>query len=1083
MIAPPRAHEDIPTVHPVRSDDEKLETIIINCKTQVKLKDSCMKNICFQMNRKAWLAIVMVLCLSLPALAQKITVTGTVVDATGEPLIGASVLEQGTAVGTATDIDGNYSISVSPKSSLVVSYVGYNTQTIPVNGRTTIDVTLAENTVVLNEVVAIGYGVVKKSDATGSVAMVKPDDIEAGMATSAQDLLVGASPGVVVTTNGGQPEGGATIRIRGGSSLNATNDPLIVLDGVPLSNEGVQGMSNPLAMISPDNIESMTILKDASATAIYGSRASNGVIIITTKKGQAGRPQVNFSANMYVNHARKKWDVLGADAYRDIIINYHGADSEAAAALGNANTKWQDQVLRTTVSHDYNLSIGGTVGFLPYRVSASYTKNNGIVKNSSMERVTVGFNLTPKFFNGKLSVSANAKGYYLKNRFVDAGGAVGAALAKNPTETIYTHSMPIKNSSFTYLYNGYSTDHFSNGAFNTNGILNPVAMVNDFDDVANVYRSNGNLQIDYALHFLPELHLNLNLGYDVSKSNEDKYQPENSPLAWNSYKGNGAGTHEHVYQLRRNTLLDFYMNYRKDFKAIKSNLDVMVGYSWQKFYAHGRNNGTVFTTPGFSVANISLNPDGTYNVPVDPATQDLIGTSYNPASSWANHLQLVSFFGRLNYTFDDTYLLTFTLRDDGTSRFSKENRWGLFPSLALGWKIINMPFMESARETMNDFKLRLGWGVTGQQDVGDSYFPYMATYAVTSNLGSLYPNMYTGTYVDANGNIISNTAYPNPYDPNIKWEETTTWNVGFDLGFLNNRITAALDWYLRNTKDLLCWVTVPAGSATSNQMWQNVGTLRNIGVEATINAKPIVTSDFTWNTGFNVAWNKNEITKLNNSDDPNAYITTGGISGGTGNTVQAHKVGYAANTFLLYEQVYDANGLPIEGCYVDQDGNGKIDDNDRVLKHSKDPKVTMSWNNTFNYKNWDFGFSLRASIGNYVYNDVLSTHVTLGNTYKNTTLSNLVVNDVYFTGNVTSNTYMSDYWLRNAGFVRCDNITIGYTWPDLLKNNLRLRLFGAVQNPFVITKYNGLDPEVSSGIDNGVYPRPVTYSIGLVATF
>lgn len=1041
-----------------------------------------MKNICFQMSRKAWLATIMVLCLSFPALAQKITVTGTVTDPSGEPLIGASVLAQGTTSGTATDIDGNYRIEVESNGVLTMSYVGYDTQNINVDGRTVINVTLKENSVVLNEVVAIGYGVVKKSDATGSVAMVKPDEIEAGLATSAQDLLVGASPGVVVTSGGGSPEGGATIRIRGGSSLNANNDPLIVLDGVPLTNEGVQGMANPLSMIAPDNIESMTILKDASATAIYGSRASNGVIIITTKKGQSGKPQVNFSANMHVNTARKTWEVLDANEFRDFIIKNYGEGSEATGLLGNSSTDWQDEVLRTTVSHDYSLSVGGTAGILPYRVSATYTKNNGILEGSSMERVTAGINLTPKFFNGKLSVNANVKGYYIRNEFSETG-AVGAAIGSDPTQPVYTDAYAIDggNSGYKDIYLGYNSTVNSNGTINTNGTVNPVSIINERSDRADVYRSNGNLQLDYALHFLPELHFNLNLGYDITRSEEDIVWFQNSPVTWKEQgTTDGAAMKQNKTQLRRNTLLDFYINYRNDFKDIESSVDAMVGYSWQKFYSHGTNgggdDGKQWLSPGFNAP--VQNPDGTYTLNVNPETIDRVGTYYKPVVYWKSHLQLISFFGRLNYTFKDTYLLTFTLRDDGTSRFSKDNRWGLFPSLALGWKAINMPFMEGVRDVMNDLKLRLGWGVTGQQDIGSNFFPYMATY-VQSQEGSYYPNMYTGQYVDANGKVVSYTYYPNAYDPDIKWEETTTWNVGLDMGFLNNRITASLDWYLRETEDLLSYVTVPAGSATSNQMNKNIGTLRNIGVEATIGAKPVVTKDFTWTTSYNVAWNKNEITKLNNSDD--SFITLGGISGPTGKTVQVHKKGYPAASYWLYEQVYDADGNPIEDCFVDQNGDGQINDQDLVIKHSKDPKVTMSWSNNFNYKNWDLGFTLRASIGNYVYNNVAAqrTNVANANVYG---LHNVLKSDFYFE-KASDNTYLSSHWLENAGFVRCDNITLGYTWKELLNNNLRLRLYGAVQNPFVITKYKGLDPEVFDGIDNNVYPRPVTFTLGLVATF
>ena len=1034
---------------------------------------SCMKNVCFNLSRRAWLVLVMVLCLTLPALAQKITVTGTVTDPEGEPLIGASVVSNG-GTGAATDIDGNFRLEVAPDAILTVSYVGYNTQEIAVEGRTHIDIVMSENSMVLGEVVAIGYGAVKKSDATGSVALVKPDEIEAGIATSAQDLLVGATPGVVVTSSGGSPEGGATIRIRGGSSLSASNDPLIVLDGVPLSNDGVQGMANPLAMISPDNIESMTILKDASATAIYGSRASNGVIIITTKKGRGGRPQVNFSANMYVNTARKTWDVLSANEFRDMITNYWGAESDAAKTLGNANTNWQKEVLRTTVSQDYNLSVGGTVGFLPYRVSGTYTNNEGILKGSQMQRATAGFNLTPTFFDGLLKIAANVKGYYIRNRFSNEG-AVGSAVAFNPTVPVMSN-IASGNSQFPYFYNGYTsvtTDQFN--SWNINGTVNPVAVVNDKDDVANVYRSNGNFSIDYGFHFLPDLHVNLNLGYDVSKSNEHIYVAQNSPTSWNENIKNGAGTHYQVRELRRNTLLDFYLNYKKDVESIQSNIDVMAGYGWQRFDAMGWNNGTEYTSYGF------YGPATTGGILTENTSTAAPGSRIAPEYRWnTGNLMLVSFYGRLNYTFTDTYLLTFTLRDDGTSRFSKNNRWGLFPSVALGWKINEMSFFEPLRDTMNEMKLRLGWGVTGQQEV-EGYFPYMPVYS-QSIQGSYYPNMYNGQYVNGS-TVIGNTLYPGAYNPNLKWEETTTWNVGLDMGFLNNRMSVALDWYLRESKDLLSFVTVAPGSATSNMMNQNIGTLRNLGLEATITARPIVSDDFNWSTGFNVAWNSNKITKLNNTDDPNSFVATGGISGGTSNNVQAHKVGYPAYTYLLYEQVYDQDGMPIEGCYVDQNGDGTIDDNDRVFRHSKDPKVTLSWNNTFNYKNWDFGFQLRASIGNYVYNDVASTHSTLSDTYNTSGVANLLKTDFYFKGGQTSNTYLSDYWLSNAGFVRCDNITLGYTWQDLMNNNLRLRLFGAVQNPFVITKYKGLDPEVFSGIDNNIYPRPITFTLGLVATF
>ncbi len=1021
-----------------------------------------MKNICFQMTRKAWLAIAMVLCLSFPALAQKITVQGTVVDPAGEPLIGASVLAQGSSVGTATDFDGNFQIDVNPDASLIVSYVGYNTQTVAVNGRTSIKIVLEENTVVLDEVVAIGYGVVKKEDATGSVSMVKPDEIEAGLATSAQDLLVGASPGVVVTSNGGNPTGGATIRIRGGSSLNANNNPLVVIDGVPMTDMSYSG-TDAMTMVAPDNIESMTILKDASATAIYGSRASNGVIIITTKKGKSGKPQINFSANFHVNTARNTLDLMDGDQYRAAIEKYVGTP-EAMAKLGTANTDWQKEVLRTSFSHDYNLSIGGTVGFLPYRVSASYTDNQGILKTSSMQRTTAGITLTPKFFNGKLSITANVKGAYITTRNANTG-AVGAATSFNPTLPVYSGQE---------IFNGYTNLVQGNGAPETNASQNPLQMLEDEKATSEILRSNGNIQFDYALHFFPDLHLNLNLGYDVAKSTSETTIAQNSIQAWRSNYSDGAGTFYDGYQLNRNTMLNFYANYKKEIEEIKSNVDVMAGYEWQRMDYHGRGI-SIMNTLGYVNDWATIYNNGEYSLIEDPTTADHVGKTYNNGvmDYWGNRLQLVSFFGRINYDFDNTYLLTFTLRNDGTSRFHKDSRWGLFPSLALGWKIINMPFMEKAKDVMNDFKLRLGWGVTGQQDI-NSYFPYMATYAISQQYGYYPSPSGDGTWISP--------LYPNAYDEKIKWEETTTWNVGIDMAFLNNRITAALDWYLRDTDDLLAWVPVPAGMTTSNYMNRNIGSLRNVGIEATVGAKPIVTKDFTWSTTVNVAWNKNEITKLTGNAETDSPVQATNTPSGTGTGLQWHMIGEPAYTYRVYQQVYDADGNPLEGQYVDQNGDGLINSSDLINYHSPDPKVTLSWNNTFNYKNWDLGIVLRANIGNYVYNNPRYERTRPADIYVPYGLTNLL-NDEYLFTQVDGNRILSDYWVENASFIRCDNISLGYTWPELLNNALRLRVFGAVQNPFVITKYKGLDPEVQGGIDNNVYPRPVTFSLGVVATF
>ncbi len=1032
-----------------------------------------MKNICFQMTRKAWIVAVMVLCFSFPALAQTITVTGTVTDATGEPLIGASVIAKGTSVGAATDFDGNYSLSVDPKATLIVSYVGYDTQEIPVDGRTNINVVLKENSVMLNEVVAIGYGSVKKSDATGAVSAIKPSEVQAGLATSAQDLLVGRSPGVVVTTNGGQPEGGASIQIRGGASLSASNEPLIVIDGVPMDTKGTLGSSNPMSLVNPENIESMTILKDASATAIFGSRASNGVIIITTKKGSSGAPVVNFAANMYINTPRNYVDMMNASEFSSFILTRYGEGSSQVNALGDANTNWQKEVLRTTVSSDYNLSVGGTYKVLPYRVSVSYTNNNGIVNTTKMDRATVGINLSPKFFDGLLSVNANVRGAYINNRFFD-GSALGASVSFNPTLPVYAPEGNVFNNYTTYVGTRVARPTDAGSSINTIQTLNPVSLINEYNSSSKVYQSIGNLQLDLAMPFLRELHANLNLGYDLSRSNVNNIWAANSPMSWKNGSDlllpdpdnpavmkiqnvkDGEGRYFHEHQVKANLLLDFYLNYKKDFDAISSNLDATAGYSWQSFRWQGNS---------FTQVN----------------TGEHKGFQAYPTNYYRNDLKLVSFFGRINYTFMDRYLATVTLRQDGTSRFSKNHRWGTFPSVSLAWRIIDEAFMEPTRSVLSDLKIRASWGITGQQDIGDDFFPYMPIYTIGNN-GNSAPNTtaYPNIIPDGKGGFI-NVIKPNGYNSDIKWEETTTWNFGIDFGFLNNRIAGNLEVYKRKTKDLLTWATVPTGSNLTNAMNTNIGDLENTGIEFNINTRPIVTRDFTWTSDFNISWNKNKITKLTDGDDPGYFIATGGISAGTGTNIQAHMVGHPAYSFYVYQQVYDVNGDPIEGQFVDRNGDGQITEADKYIYHSRDPKVVFTWNNTFNYKNWDFGMVLRANIGNWVYNDFEAANTSISST-SSAPLSNLMSNRFLF-NDLGVRGVQSDYFVRNASFLRCDNITIGYTWPNLLNDALRLRLYGAVQNPFVITKYNGLDPEVFGGIDNAVYPRPVTVSFGIVAQF
>ena len=1050
-----------------------------------------MKNICFQMPRKLWLALALVLIATVPALAQKITVHGTVIEPEGEPAIGASVEVKGVkGVGVATDFDGKFTVQVDPKATLVISYVGCDTKEVPVNGRTNIEVKLSTNAVAMNELVVVGYGIVKKSDATGSVGVVKPSEIEAGLATTAQDLLVGASPGVVVSTNGGDPAGGASIQIRGGASLNASNNPLIVIDGVPMEGNSVKGSSNPLSLVNPENIENMTILKSASATAIYGSRASNGVIIITTKSGKEGKPQVNFAANFNVATPRNYLDMMDGDTYRKFIIDRYGEGSTQAQALGTANTDWQREVLRTTFSQDYSLSVGGKKGFLPYRVAVNYTNTQGVVKKTANDRVGGAINLTPKFFDDLLSVNVNLKGAYINNDYDQ--GPLGGAVSFNPTLPVKT-GQAIFNGFTTYTNNGaLANENTLGNEINTLAALNPVSLIENYDCHSKVYQSVGNIQADLKMPFLRELRANLNLGYDYSHGEVTSLNAYNSPVAWKNGFGvkysdfggklgsaamplpkdgesinfkNGYTTRNNEFEERYNLLLEFYLNYNKTIEAIASDIDVTAGYTWSRNNISGHNFGDV--DPNIANSTAIYKYTDVNGQLVEFPEAKLAGYQYSPTYYYKTRNQLVSFYGRVNYGLLDRYLLTATMRRDGTSRFGKDNRWGTFPAVALGWKVLNEDFMENARGIFSELKLRAEYGVTGQQDLFGDMFPYLPIYSLLVGEGNTYP---------VNGQYVQIT-YPNKYNADLKWEETHTWNAGIDFGFLNNRINGSLDFYKRKTQDLLVNANYPAGSNLSNVGFINLGDLENTGIEFNVNTRPVVTRDFTWNSNVNVAWNQNKITRLAEGAD----TATGGI--GNGLNVQKHEVGQAAYSFYVYEQAFDKDGKPLEGIFVDQNADGVINEEDKIFYHHVNPDITATWTNTFNYKKWDFGITLRGAFGNWVYNKNLVDNAFVSAT-ATPPLGNVMNNTYLFESTRSTELKLSSYFVQNASFVRCDNISVGYTW-DKVMNQFRLRVFGAVQNPFVITAYKGLDPELTfkQGIDNSAYPRPVTGTLGVVATF
>ncbi len=994
-----------------------------------------MKQVKFSLPLKM-LTLICVLFISASAFAQQIAVKGHVKDETGEPIIGATIRVAGQTGGTVTDFDGNFTINANTGDMISVSYIGYDVFEAPAAAKMVVTLKEAKGESI-NEVVVIGYGRVKKNDLTGSVTALNAEKMVKGAVTSATDMLVGKAAGVSVITDGGAPGAGATIRIRGGSSMSASNNPLVVIDGVPVDDGDINGMANPLSTVHPDDIATMTILKDASATAIYGSRASNGVILITTKKGKAGGIQVGYSGSVKVSTHAKEVDVMSADDFKRFVISKFGEQSMQAKALGTSDTNWQKEVLRTSVSTDHNINVSGAVANLPYRVSLGYTNENGIVKTSNMERFTGAINLSPQLFDKHLSIQLNLKGIYNTNRFADLA-SLSMATQYDPTQPIYMKGSEYGNGYFMYLNDkGKPVDI---------GLANPVSILTDKSDKTKVYRSIGNAQFDYKFHFLPDLRANLNLGYDVSKGTGDVITVDNSPMSWTwgNFK-KGFGENSSFWQLKRNTLLEFYMNYTKTFGA--HFIDAMAGYSWQHFY---RSEWTKYP---YSEAKAKEYGEEFYKGEDDNITENY----------------LVSFFGRVNYTLLDRYLLTFTLRNDGSSRFNKDNRWGVFPSAALAWRINEEAFLKDTR-WLDDLKLRLGYGVTGQQNLGSGDYPYMARYAY-SQPGA---NYYFG---DRRIQLIA----PLAYDENLKWEETTTYNAGLDFGFFKGMLSGTLDFYYRQTNNLLNTVTAPAGTNFSNELLTNVGTLENKGVELSLTAHPITTKDFQWTVGYNVSYNKNTITKLTFNDDPKYKgVIHGGIDGATGYNIQINAVDKPYNSFYVFEQMYDENGTPIEGAYVDQNNDNKIDESDLIPYKKSAPDVYMGLTSQMNYKNWDLSFALRSSIGNYVYNNTQSNREAWDGSqmYDQTGFLknrlNSAANKNFHTGQ-----YRSSYYVQKADFVRMDNFTLGYTFNKLFNDKQSARLYFTVQNPFVITNYSGIDPEISGeGIDNKIYPRPVSFMFG-----
>lgn len=954
-------------------------------------------------------------------------ISGQVIDETNEPLIGVSILVVGTTVGAVTDLNGDYTLVVPKgKTELQFSYVGYKVQKVTIPSGNTLNIQMKSDATLLADVVVIGYGTQRKSDLTGSVSNVSADDFNAGLISSPEQLINGKVSGVQIMSNSGSPTAGSTIRIRGGASLNASNDPLIVLDGVPLETGGISGNTgNFLSLINPSDIESMTILKDASSTAIYGSRASNGVIIITTKKGNSEKMKINFSTTNSVQTRTQLADMLSRNEFVDVISN-HG-NAAQTALLGDAHTDWNDQIYHTAFGTDNNLSLSGRLAKnFPIRVSVGYYNQSGLLKTDNAERITGSISLAPSFFNDYLKINLNAKGSLNNNRFANSG-AIWAASTFNPTLPVYSG-----NGNF----GGYNEALDNTGAPVNAAVLNPLGMIKQNHSTSKVKRIVGNADVDYKMHFLPELKLHATVGLDYAEGKGAVYVPSS---AMEYYTTNGR---DYTYgpQKNINRLLTAYLNYNKYVDSWKSSIDATVGYDYQYWKS---------TSPAYS----ELNTLG-----------DVQSTS---AATDQRHV-LLSYYARLNYTFDSRYMLTATVRRDGTSRFNEDNRWGTFPSVALGWRVTEEPFLKD-NPVLSNLKLRASYGVTGQQD-GIGNYNYLPVYTYSQD----------GAQVQF-GNQWYYSYRPEAYVSDLKWETTTSWNAGFDFGFLKDRLTGSFDFYTRQTKDLLATVPSAAGSNFDKAILTNVGNVDSHGIEFSLNATPIQTEDWNWDISYNMTWQKMKVKNLSLVEGSNTTNTLVGPSIDS-YQFQVLSEGYEPYMFYVYHQLYDPNtGKPIEGAYADLNGDGTINSSDLYRYHSPSPDFIFGLSTSLRYKKWTLGMSFRANAGNYVYNGMsMNTGAWSTASYNSYQLNNL--NRSYLKTGFQSRQYLSDYYVENASFLKMDNLTLGYNFGRISKW-CSLNISAMVQNVFCITKYSGVDPEVPNGMDVSFYPRPRTFSLSLGLDF
>lgn len=969
------------------------------------------------------IAICILIIFNVYLLNAQLVVRGVITDAaTGEPLIGANIVSKEVPTsGTISDFDGNFEYQVvAGTTTLVFSYAGYSSKEEVINGRTEINLSLSPGQI-LEDVVIIGYGTVKREDATGSVQTVSASNFNRGAITGPQELLAGKVAGVTISTDG-NPGGGSSIRIRGESSISASNDPLIVIDGIPVDNGAVGGNRNVLNIINPNDIETFTVLKDASAAAIYGNRASGGVILITTKKGTLGsKMAVSYSGNVSVGVTRNRLDILNAQEFRDQITQ-RVADKKipesALELLGDADTDWQDEIYRPAVGHDHNLTLAGGLGIIPYRLSVGYTNKNGLLRTDNFDRKTVGLNLTPGFFDNTLQVKVHGKAMLSKNHFAD-NGAIGSAISFDPTKRPYDENIK---------YDGYTTWTIPNG--NPNGLAprNPLALLYQRNDNSEVSQYIGNISTDYRLPFFKDLRANLNLGIDYSKGQGTILIPNTSAIAFDDLLG--GGLNNSYLNERQNTLLEFYLNYNKKIK--KHGIDLMGGYSWQRFYQFNRD-----------------------------LRNNAAGTKKENRPDTDKELYLLSLFTRLNYTYGDKFLFTFSLRNDHTSRFGPKARSGYFPAAAVAYKL-----RENDEKYLNSVKIRLGVGVTGQERVfNDPYYAHLGTYLQSDS---------TAQY--QLGDDFISTLRPEAYNDLIKWEENTTYNLGADISIIKNRLSTTLELYQRYAVDALAFVPLPALQGLSNFGNINLGTMESKGVELSINATPYLTENAEWNLAFNGGYNIAEVI-----DIPNP-LPQGNIAGGVGSQIQTLTSGFQPYSFLVYKQLYDESGNILEGKFEDLNGDGNINDADKYIYKGRAPLFNFGITNNIRINHFDLSFAGRAYLGNYVYNNIQTDGGYLERLYQSSGyLSNVPSSAVNLNVEKQSNLTFSDHFVKNASFFRLDHVTAGYNFNNLIGKSLRV--YATIQNPLVITKYDGLDPEEFDGIDNNTYPRPRTYVLGISVNF